>query len=70
MFLIWLQIKTNEKFIKRYYVNVNVNLMEENVIEIKSGITVDVDANVKNIIYMKKIISGILLHIFAKIVNI
>ena len=51
MFLIWLQIKTNEKFIKRYYVNVNVNvnLMEENVIEIKSGITVDVDANVKNI---------------------
>ena len=69
MFLIWLQIKTNEKFIKRYYVNVNVNLMEENVIEIKSGITVDVDANVKNI-YMKKIISGILLHIFAKIVNI
>ena len=50
--------------------NVNVNLMEENVIEIKSGITVDVDANVKNIIYMKKIISGILLHIFAKIVNI
>ena len=71
MFLIWLQIKTNEKFIKRYYVNVNVNvnLMEENVIEIKSGITVDVDANVNNI-YMKKIISGILLHIFAKIVNI
>ena len=54
---------------KIYYVNVNVNLMEENVIEIKSGITVDVDANVKNI-YMKKIISGILLHIFAKIVNI
>ena len=49
--------------------NVNVNLMEENVIEIKSGITVDVDANVNNI-YMKKIISGILLHIFAKIVNI
>ena len=34
---------------KIYYVNVNVNLMEENVIEIKSGITVDVDANVKNI---------------------
>ena len=30
-----------------YLANVNVNLMEENVIQIKSGISVNVDANVK-----------------------
>ena len=35
--------------------------MEENVIQIKSGITINIDASVKNIIYMKKTIFGILL---------
>ena len=39
-----------------YHANVNVNLMDENVIQIKSGITINVDSSVKNIIYMKKII--------------
>ena len=37
--------------------------MVENVIQIKSGITVNVDASAKNIIYVKKIIFGILLHV-------
>ena len=31
-----------------YHVNVNVNLMEENVIQIKSGITIDI----KQILWM------------------
>ena len=36
---------------------------------IQSGITIDVDVSVKNIIYEKKIIFGILLHV-AKMENI
>ena len=44
--------------------------MEENVIQIKSGITINVDASVKNIIYVKKTIFGTLLHVVAKMVNI
>ena len=30
--------------------------MEENVIQINGGITINVDANVKNVMYVKKII--------------
>ena len=50
--------------------NVNVNLTEENVIQIKSGIMINVDMSVKNIIYAKNIIFGILLHVVAEMVNI
>ena len=50
--------------------NANVNLVEANVIQIKSGITINVDANVKNITFVIKIIFGILLHVVAKMVNI
>ena len=47
----------NQKFQQKIcHVNVNVNLMEEIVIQIKSGIAINVDASVKNIIYVKKII--------------
>ena len=44
--------------------------MEESVIHIKRGKTINVDARVKDIIYVKKIIFGILLHIVLKMVNI
>ena len=44
--------------------------MEENIIQIKSGITINVDTSVKNIIYVKKIILGILLHVAVKIIHI
>ena len=37
--------------------------MEEIVIQIKSGITINVDVNVKDIVYVKNIILGILLHL-------
>ena len=47
--------------------NVNVSLMKENVIQIESGIMINLDTNVKNIIYLKKIIFGILLHVVVKI---
>ena len=53
-----------------YYANVNVNLMAENEIQIKSEIIINVDVNIKNIIYVKKIIFAILLYIFVKMVNI
>ena len=58
----------NEK--QFYHVNANVNLVEANVIQIKSGIAINVDANVKNITFVIKIIFGILLHVVAKMVNI
>ena len=44
--------------------------MKENVFQIKSRIMINVDVNAKNIIYMKKIIFGILLHVVAKMGNI
>ena len=37
--------------------------MVENEIQIKSGITINVNLSVKNIIYVKEIIFGILLHV-------
>ena len=51
-----------------YHVNVNVNLMVENVIQIKSEILIIVDASGKNNIYLKKVTYGILLHVVAKMV--
>ena len=44
--------------------------MEENVIQINGGITINVNVSVKNILYVKKIIFEILLHVVAKIENI
>ena len=46
--------------------NVNVNLMEENVIQINGGMTINVNVNVKNVIYVKMIMFGILLHVIVK----
>ena len=60
----------NKKFQqKTYHANVNVNLMEENAVQIKSGIMLNVDASTKNIIYVKKIIFGIFLPVVAKMKN-
>ena len=53
-----------------YYANVNVDLMEGNVIQINGGITINVDVNVKNVIYVKKIMLGILLLVIVKMENI
>ena len=44
--------------------------MEENVIQIKSGIMIDVNASVKNITHVKKNIFKILLHVVAKMENV
>ena len=52
-----------------YHENINENAMKENVIQFKSGITINVNASIKNI-YMRKFVFGILLHVLAKMVNI
>ena len=44
--------------------------MVENVVYIKSGIMINVDASAKNIINAKEITFGIMLHVVAKMVNI
>ena len=56
-----------------YNANANANLMVENVIQIISGITINLGPNVKiqeNFIYVKNIIFGILAHVVVKMVNI
>ena len=40
--------------------------MKENVIQINGGITIDVDVSVKNIMFVKKTIFGILLQVVVK----
>ena len=53
-----------------YIVNLNVILIKENVIQISGGITANVDVNVKNAMYVKKITFGILLREIVKMENI
>ena len=53
-----------------YHANLNVKLIAENVIQIRSEIMINVDGSVKNIMYVKKNIFGILLHVVGKMVNI
>ena len=51
---------------KIYPANVNINQIEENLIQIKSRIMINVDMNVRNIIFVKKIICRTLLYVVAK----
>ena len=44
--------------------------MEENVIQINGGITINVDVSVRNSMYAKKIMFEILLHKIVKMGNI
>ena len=55
---------------KHYHVKINVNLMEENVIQVNGGITMNTDVSVKKIIYVKKTMFEILLHVIVKMGNI
>ena len=52
------------------HLNANVNLMEENVNQINGGIMMNVDVSVKNVMYLKKIMFGILLHVVVKMENV
>ena len=53
-----------------YNANVKVNLMEEIVIQINGGIKINLDVSVKNVMYVKKIMFGILSHVIVKMENI
>ena len=53
-----------------YHANLNVNLMEENLIQINGGIMINVSVKVKSIMYVKKVMFGIFLHVIVKIENI
>ena len=53
-----------------YHVDVNVNLIEQNVTQINGGITINVNVSVKSIMYVKKIMFGILLHVIVKMENV
>ena len=55
---------------EHYHVKINVNLMEENVIQVNGGITMNTDVSVKKIIYVKKTMFEILLHVIVKMGNI
>ena len=44
--------------------------MREIVIQINGGIRINVNASVKNVIYVKKIMFGILLRVIVKMENI
>ena len=43
--------------------------MEENVIQISGGKTININVSVKNVAYVKKIMFGILLHVVVKTEN-
>ena len=48
-----------------FHANLNVNLMEQYVIQIDCGITINVDMSVNKFMYVKKIMFGILLHVIV-----
>ena len=48
----------------------NVNLIDENVVQTNGGIMINVDVNVKNVMYVEKIMFETLLHVILKIENI
>ena len=41
--------------------------MQENIIQVNDGITINVNVSVKKVMYVKKTIFGILLHVVVKI---
>ena len=44
--------------------------MEENVVQINGGIMTNVDVSVKNVMYVKKIMHRIQLHVIVKTENV
>ena len=51
------------------FMGVNVNLLKQDIIHINGGIMINVNMSVKSIIYVKKIVFGILLHAIVKVEN-
>ena len=53
-----------------YYANVNLKLMEENIMQINGGITINVDVSIKKVMHVKKTVFGISLHAVVKMEKI
>ena len=60
----------NESKTKHISCKCKWNLMKKNVIQINSGITINVNVSVKSVKHEKKIMFGILLHVVVKMENI
>ena len=70
-YLIWQQIKNEAKTIgKHIHVIVNAISIVQPTIQVKIEITKHVNVSVKTIVNAKKIILGILAHVFVRIVSI
>ena len=52
-----------------FHASLNVNLMEQNVSQLNGGITINVYLSAKKLMYLKKIMFGILLHAIVKMEN-
>ena len=64
------EINESKESTKHLSYNVNVDLMQENIIQINDGIMINVNVIAKIIMYAKKIMFGILLHVIVKMDNI
>ena len=53
-----------------FHVVLSANCIVQHVIQIKNGILINVNFSVKGILCAKKIIVGILAHVFVRIVGI
>ena len=53
-----------------YHENINVDSMEENIIQVNGEIKINVGVSVKNVINVKQIIFGILVHTVVNTGNI
>ena len=54
-------------FQSMFHENVNANLMKQNARHINGGIAININVSVKNIIYVKKIMLGILLVVVCNL---
>ena len=70
MFNIITAINESKLLAKDISCDCKCRLMEKNIIQINGGIMINVDVSVKNVMYAKKIIFGILEHEVAKMENI
>ena len=70
-YLIWQQIKNEAKTMEKHiHVIVNAISTVQPIIQVKIEITKHVNVSVKTIVNAKKIIVGILAHVFVRIVSI
>ena len=70
MFNIIARINESKTSTKRITYVCKLDLIEENLTQINGGITINVDMNVKNVMYLKKLMIEILLHVAVKKNNI